>query len=536
MSRRRPVLGLLALLCALCAGQVQAQIVVVRLADEKAARRYKKAADGLLLTGEPRTELLVGPGGELGPGDGELELFVLDRKDPAREVWRLKKGERVPDKRTDLVRVRAQDRAEIRVILPGETMVGIAREYRRRREALGALADALGDLKPDAPAWPLAYDRLVAGHDSLAAWLENVGQSQIAEEVAQDALELHSAALAGRAEDLLTLALGSIERVDPPAELLEATGGVDYFAQESLHLRILYEEGISHDAVRAALELGERILTSFRLEHVEPHVQASLAAGDAEPFEDRIPRSEVFHEFLITPDDNEHYASVTSALYPIDWEKNAQALELRGTTLNGVKRVRFATLWKNSELNLEAVVAHRLGHSVARQHFGRGTRLDVDWIEEALGYHFSFTTLGWNGVLCHDFTTEPVTRARRREVHDEHPSAIFGRREAFQALALSEGQPLERLCNERLREMGDGDLAKAWSLLDWILATQGRSGHELLRAAGSAAAEPDTYLARWREAAASYRGSTPGEVLAEFEAEWRAHAEADLASGSRRSR
>ena len=32
------------------------------------------------------------------------------------------------------------------VILPGETMVGIAREYRRRREALGALADALGDL------------------------------------------------------------------------------------------------------------------------------------------------------------------------------------------------------------------------------------------------------------------------------------------------------------------------------------------------------------------------------------------------------
>ena len=91
MSRRRPVLGLLALICALCAGQVQAQIVVVRLADEKAARRYKKAADGLLLTGEPRTELVVGPGGELGPGDGELELFVLDRKDPAREVWRLKK-------------------------------------------------------------------------------------------------------------------------------------------------------------------------------------------------------------------------------------------------------------------------------------------------------------------------------------------------------------------------------------------------------------------------------------------------------------
>ena len=150
-----------------------------------------------------------------------------------------------------------------------------------------------------------------------------------------------------------------------------------------------------------------------------------------------------------------------------------------------------------------------------------------DWLEEAVGYHIAFEYLGRNDETCHAF--QGVDRYAGGVVGEgtrEEVTIQLGERYLFNQLALEEGRRIEQVAPMTLYQMGDADLAKAWSFYDYVIREEGKRGQLWLRSACELARIPDRpFLPAWREASAALLEVGPAEVFRVMDDRWRAFAE-----------
>ena len=450
------------------------------------------------------------------PAKPELEAYALDRR------GKIKAGSKQCILRLDWSHI--QDNPYAAIVMRHDSLPSLSREYVLHREKLGAFRESRDRLDRTTTEWAAHHVRYVAGLERLQKWCSSTLWPKYArkmdKEIKKESKAHRGAAIRARHDQ----ALASLKDGELKPKLIKAidkfSDGADTFlVRETQHLRVVFIDLVDADAVDEALLLGEEIIEGFRAEFVDPFL------GDE--YEDYVPDG-LFHEFFITPPGDEAVVAYTKALYGLGWSNNRQVrLEMGGASLDGDRRKRYRNWYKHrDQLDLQGIVAHGLGHSLAGHHYGNG-RIRQDWLTEALGYHISFEYLGRNTVTCKAFGEDPEGYVKReRKAKEGEKTVGEGRREVYNRVALELGQPIQKLARRTLYEMDDADLAKAWSFFDYIARAEGKPGQQWLRAAADAADDPQTFVNNWREAAAEILGVEPGLAFTILEDRWRAFASA----------
>lgn len=513
------------------AGTAPAQIVAVRLKDEKTEKKYKKHLveyrGGLAVIGEASTNIvyLTDKRQIQWQQGANNDLFVADPADPSQVPYEYVDGERVPATKKSLLSISGTHIASLELISLEETLYGISREYALRTEQIDDARAARDREAQGSAAWNAQHLRVVALMERLRGWLDvnafPLAAEKLAKEIERESKVVRADALRARSE----AALASIRPAEVPAELVSlaesVSGGKDRFgAFESQHLRIFYVETVTPERVLEAMRTGEQVIEGFRAEFVDPYLD--------ENYPDRIP-DELFHEFLFVPEDVEKYEKYSTGFYGASFQQNRERrLAMTGGSETNKRRVRFVEYWKTrDDLDLPSVVTHRLGHSLAALHYSGRTNLQLDWLEEAMAYYLSFGFFGHNRVTCFAFdeTKERYVK-REREKQEGGKTVAEGRRDTYNEVALKEGRPIEQLALRELFEMDDADLCKAWSFFDYLARKEGKAGQEWLRAAGRFSPDRKKFIAEWRAAAAAILGVDPSAAFDAIEGRWRAYAEA----------
>lgn len=529
----RPLLSLLALLC--LGSLAQAQIFAIHFSDEKAAARYRKdlvRIDGReVLVGEARSGITYDPARRNinYPRDGRIELYVPDPADPTAVPYRLEGEERVLTDRKRVIPVQGQHVARIAVLIDHQSLAGLAQEYRVRLAQVSEHALARDGHPKASAGWLAAHRRMIAAQERLQSWLENsafpAAAKKLGTEIERQRKTVEADALAARLES----ALKAIRRVPTPEKLLQAsqdiTGGqVKFLVLESQHIRLTALESIGEERLRGLLDLGERIIAGFRADCIDPYVD--------ETFEDKIPAG-LFSEFWLGPPDRGHHERFYVSYYGQSWgQRKEQLLESAGmrTRLFGnPEHLDYFRVEDNSDL--EGIVAHGLGHHLTLVHYNLNRRgFDQDWLAEGCALYVSLEYLGRNTVTCKAFA--PEGRYVRDEKAKEGEKTLqVGLRAYYNSLALEFGPPIDRLVLKKLFEMEDGDLAKSWSLYDYVVRKEGRRGQEFLRSACQHSSNRQTFVQRWREEAQRLWGVQGQDVFRIVDEAWRAFARSGQDTG-----
>ena len=167
---------LLLLALALAAPPAQAQIVGIELASDKAAKKHAKLLVDYrgkrILVGEPGEGILEQPGGFSYRPGAMNRLFVADPMRPGAEAYRIKRGERVPVSRKNRVSIHGKDIARLWLLMPTETLPGLAQEYRIRQAQLEELEAERDGFERTTREWATAHLRYVGGMQRLRVWLD----------------------------------------------------------------------------------------------------------------------------------------------------------------------------------------------------------------------------------------------------------------------------------------------------------------------------------------------------------------------------
>lgn len=517
----------LALTVVLCSSIARAQIIAVHFADEKHVSKYKNNVT--YVNGEP---VLVGEAYEgfevdLSNGvlrfdpEGSNSLFISDPGDPTKVPYKYDRdGNKVPKSGKFVVDISGRKIRNVSVLIPDNTLAGLAEDYIFRIDELELMLDERDDLDKGSQEWMLMQARIVSRYERLQSWLQNTAYPEAAEDIEGELRKERKSIEKAGADERIRVALESITSVTTPENLIEIaddlTGGrIRFKVQESQHLRIIYQDSLSDSQVSDLLRLGERVIEAWRNEFVDPYLD--------EEYPDWIPDG-VFNEWFFGPADIELYENFMPRYYGRQWGSHKEeALQLGGTTLWNANGLTCVNYWKLQSSDLEGIITNNLGGTLACLHYSEGVpQLLPPWLQQASGYYCSFEFLGRNTVTSMEFRD---VKYRKEEGEEGIKTIGESIRSYFNGLALEEGPKLSTLAIKTLFEMEDADLAKAWSLFDYMGRSEGEDGQLVLRAHCHSGTRDEGMINSWREKANAILGVDGEDVFQVIEDRWRAYAE-----------
>jgi hypothetical protein len=489
---------------ALLAAPGTAQLIAVHFKDPKLARRHEEHLTvfqgELVVVGEAWSNLAVDPAAAriayVDPKNHYVELVTADPADPTKLPYKLDGDDRKLTVSKRKVGISTDDVAKYSFYMADGSLPGLAADYADRRERVDELRAERDGHPKGGPPWMAAHQRMLQQMERLHGWLASSLFPQAAAKYEKELLKERKVVASEAAAARLAAAKASIRLGQPHPDLLRIAGEAGageaaYAVQESLHCRIVYRAGIDDLRVHELLVLAEEIIDGFRIEFIDPHLDAA--------YEDHVPER-TFAEWFFDYDDIPRHERMLTAYYRYPWdpEKKEESLKLEGHRMQRAAEPEYVHPWRTGDqADLEGRVAHDLGHDLANQHYDR-RRLNMsqDWLGEGCAIFVSLEWLGRNSVNCKGWA-QPGKYVHQRKTEGTKTPQI-GLRDWYNALALESGAPIEKLALKTLYEMGDGDLAKSWSFFDWQAKKGGKDGQLFLRAACEAARKGKTFVADWR--------------------------------------
>lgn len=513
----------------LLAASSSAQVIFIVPATPKLEKRYGEYLTTFMgvkgILGEPKLGITCSPGNiqRTGGAEAKNELWLLDPADPLAVPYKVDGGVKVKAAKGSVLSFPGDEFPTMRYVDELQTLSGLALDFQRRSEEAAAARQARDASVKGTTEWFAHHGILLARSERLQSWLGNMGFPAAAKKLAKEIEKEQKVAGASAVAERERAAKASVKAVPVPEGLLAAsqaiTGGkAKFHVHESQHLRVICLDTIPAARIRSLVEFGERVIEAFRKEFVDPY--------RGEDFRDYVPDG-LFQEFYFGPEDVDAFEQFRTQYYGQGWgnaEERDRSLKMSGSNLlrGGV----FVSYWKLlADTDLDGIVAHRLGHTLAVVHGNRGrANADQDWIEEACGYYTAFGFLGRNSVTCFAFARKDYATPKPQEAERTVQEGLKGH---FNALALAKGSKIDQLALKKLHQIGDEDFAKAWSFFDFIAARKGKEGQLFLRSAFAAAgAGRAGMLERWRaEVDKLFPAGRGVDVFDVLEKEWRAYAE-----------
>lgn len=472
----------------LVGGALRAQVIGVEPADRKVAAKCRKwiiERDGRqLICGEPLVGVRVRGDRIQWPGKPPyMTLLVWDPARPDREITRIdrKGNRRILSDRFRLTLKKGEFRRNKFVFaFRYQTLAGLREEYMRKKARVDALHNELKRKKLGSPQWFEVHRKLVGGMDTLAQWLEATLYEPAAQKLRREMRKVVATAKGEASQTRLEVARAALADYPIPEKLLETCrraghGNLTWHGRQTQHLRIVSTDEISPELQQRALETGETIIEGVRSSLVDP----LLGAGDRDP----IPAG-LFKEYYFCLDNT----ALKVALYEGYFGKNIgtpreRRIKLHGhSSRGGIDGCDYMELWRRrDDLDLEGVVAHGLGHSLANAIYNLNRSSPVpSWLAEGFAYWVSYEFLSRNSVTCFAFS---MPRYAKQADKEGVKVVEMGARESFNHLALRKGPPLDQLLRMKLVEMSTADLCKAWSFLDFLLHEHAEKADGFLKSA-----------------------------------------------------
>lgn len=527
----------LLLFLALCSASASAQIVAVHFKDQKAANKVKDYLilykGEYVLVGEPYSNLHFDPEKGLTKTAGQpIGILVADPDDPTKVPYKWEGENKVVTSKKQVISISDSAAGEIEMFMRDESLSSVARMYLERKQTVDEALAARDAQAKGGPRWMAAHQKALSQMERLRSWLESTMFPRAAEKLDREIIRQRKNVAA---EALATRGAAGKASIKPglvPEHLVKCSqaisGGKDTFkAMESMHCRIIYRDFFPDERISAALEFAEDAIDGFRIDFVDPYLD--------EDYEDYIP-DKPFAEWFLGPDNREAQERYFVEFYGGNWgDKKEELLKAAGTGMGRSTSPEFIHYWRAADgFDLEGAVAHQLGHDLAGIHYDRKRMgMTQDWLEEAVGYYIALEWFGRNTVAC--YSLEEGAYAGKKQKEGEK-SGQQGLRDWFNQLALEKGQRIDRLVLRKLFEFDDSDLAKSWSIYDYIAKKGGREGQQWLRACCTAARTPATFIAEWRKKSEEIWNVQGQDVFAVIEAKWREYATTEQDTGDTKKR
>jgi len=473
-------------------GNAQAQIIKLELISKKLERKYKTAV--VRIGGKSYVW------GELKSGfdfkkfkwiDKSIELFVLDQKKLDRLPYKVgSNGKKKATNKKNVVRVMQEHIPKGRGIsryLKDHTFPGIVNEFQLRYGLTKSVRNDLKKVKKASREWFRAQRRLINELDRLQNWLRGVGLAKSADLIAKETKREQKTLKVDAIRDRAMLAQKSVRPIQIPDDLEAAAasitnGQVKFVGYESQHIRLFFPKGrIEAASAKKLLELGETVIEGIRREFADPYAGNEDAEGT---LADETPDG-VFAEFCWVPDGDDNYEKFWIEFYGRDWGSEpdrSKRLTMGGTRARALRATQYIHYSRLKDAtDHEGNIVHGLGHDLMNIHFAEGARADHQaWLSEGMAYYCSFEYLGRNTVTCKEFKQEEYARSIGKE---GEKTVQLGQRETFNRVALSKGAPINSLITKSLFQLDNADLAKSWSLFDFLARKGGMKAVLWLRAA-----------------------------------------------------
>ena len=511
-----------------------AQVLGIELKDAKAIKRHKKHIIEIngrkMIVGEPLAGISWDSATNTAnyQGDGVNVLFIADSKNPLKVPYRFRRGERIASGKRGRVSINGADIAFIHPHLPDQSLMGLADDYALRIEKLEELKAERRRCSKGSVEWFSVQERIVVHLERLEIWLRRTAFPAAADDLAKDIKKERKVKLVDGVDARALRARDSIEKLPTPA-LLESCaeehgGGKWHFrVHQSQHVRITHcVELVPDEVAISLLDLAERLIEGFRVDLVDPY--------RSDTYPDHIPDG-WFQEFYLGPDDILMYEKIWECYYAQSWgARRAERLQNAGTSSNIGPPLHRVNYWRLKEgLDLDGLVAHGLGHTLADLHYGRGLYgMTQDWLEEAVGYYLSLEYLGRNNVTCLGHYDPKKSRYGKSKGEEEKKRGDkplrMGLREFFTAHALADGPSYDKLIPKIRYELNDADLCKAWSFYEFLVKSEGEQGQRLLRMNCRRASNKSTLINGLREDGAALYELSGEDFYKWIEARWRAWA------------
>lgn len=492
-----------AMLAVACiAANASAQIYKIDFKDPKSAKKYKahcvEVNDELLLVGEIKAGATLNEARgvwELAP---TIEMWVADMDSPRQCPYKVVKGQKVKAGSKATASLNRDDVDKIVPFMLDQSFYGLTKEYGGRLDEIDELKKQRDALKKGTPEWKAKQTAVIQSMERLRSWLESTIYAKTARKVKREIdaeMKLSKEANAQRLE----LAKQSIKLVPTPEDLSRAGkqvygDAVVLKVGESQHIRIVYREESGDDRVKALLELGENLIEGFRVQFIDPYIK--------DDYKDYLPDG-MFAEYYFAPDDIEGYIKFMQSYYGTQFdERSVQWLREKKTNGSHSRRGSEPSYLHSSitaeQSDMEGVVAHAMGHHLVNLHYNQDRRSEVGpWLNEGVANWLSLEYLGRNSVQCVSFDVGKY--AKKRETETGESALRQGTADIYHRLALDEGASIDVLALKPLSEFADPDIAKSYSLYNFIAKTQGEKGQRWLRTACNAAAVPGQMIPQWRK-------------------------------------
>ena len=214
-------------LLALLAASPSAQVFGVFFQDEDAAKGYRKSlvqwGDEQIVACEAWQGLNYDPTtGVISYPPDSIEVLPADPEDPAELPYELEDGRRVPKRRGGTLSIQMADVSRIDLLIPGNSLYGLAHDYAQQRAELEELEEARDDLPRGGAEWNRAHLRLLSRYSALRSWLARSFWTAAVEDVDKEIERQRRRARRDAPEERLERALASVRAVETPEALAQA--------------------------------------------------------------------------------------------------------------------------------------------------------------------------------------------------------------------------------------------------------------------------------------------------------------------------
>jgi|FLOH01.1.fsa_nt_gi hypothetical protein len=499
MKMQRFLLVLLA--CLALTSVISAQIYALEFKDPKFQKSYKDYlyewnGNQVVLVEIRGGFIYDAAGNRTYPTNARLEFFVQDPSDPLKLPYVLDEGGVKKANKRQVIGVAGERFGDLKPFMLNESFFTLSVEYQRRLDSMATLRAARLEAEKGSGAWFALHTRLVMEMEGLQAWLAQTGYVKASNLMARDLMRESKLSDAAK-DDRINAALESVKTVPTPDALVAAAtkvGGADlqFRMQESKHIRMIYHTGISDARVMDLLALGERTIEAFRVGTVDPYLN--------DVFLDKIPET-LFIEYFFNTDSSMHQEKMLEEYYGMGWGEGEQRkTSLASSGSSRTKGKLGLSYWRcDADLDLECVVVHRLGHELARHHYGIDSDLQ-DWLEEGVGYYLSFNLLNRNNVTCSAFKPPPKMEGtvaqgpKKKAKATEAPQTkvvMKGLREVMAGVAFHAGTPMAQLTLKKLFAFENEDMAKSCAFYSFLADNTGKEGQIWLRGINKIILEDD---------------------------------------------